>query len=111
MIDFAFKTCYEAQTLCEAIVSEMVRLFGISEEEATARVNRQWGHLELTDPQDIVFHEDEEFWAKDIYFGHDSAWWIDESAARPVPFPGADDGQKIEAREPPEPSRGPGDGS
>ncbi len=83
---FAFKTCPETQTFCETIVKEMIRLFGISEDEAVGRVSRQWRHLELTNPQDIILHEDETFWAKDIYYGHDSAWWKDEANAKPRPF-------------------------
>jgi hypothetical protein len=84
---FAFKTCAQTRAFCEAIVGEMIRLFDIPEDEAVGRVNGQWQHLDLTDPLDVILHEDEVFWAKDIYFGHDSAWWNDEANAKPRPFP------------------------
>lgn len=84
---FAFQTCRETQVLCDAIVDEMMRLFGIPEAEAVGRVNRQWGRLDLRDPQDIIQHEDEVYWAKTIYYGKDSSWWLDEASAKPRPFP------------------------
>ena len=87
MIQFAFKTCPETQAFGELIVHEMMSTFGISQEEAVGRINRRWGHLELTNPQHIIFHDDETFWARDIYFGHDSVWWKDEANAKPLPYP------------------------
>jgi hypothetical protein len=87
VIQFAFKTCAETLEFCELIVNEMSRHFGITPEEAIGRVNRQWRGQNLTNPQDIIFHEDEDFWARDIYFEHNSEWWKDEATAKPKPFP------------------------
>jgi hypothetical protein len=87
MIGFAFPTCPETQALCEAIVAEMQRLFGLSEAEAITRINRHWTTQDLSDPQDVVLHEDEEYWTKTIYYGKNSSWWLDESKAKPLPFP------------------------
>ena len=61
----------------EEIVGEMIRLFGISETEAVSRINRQWGRLRFSGPDEVVYHEDAETWAKNIYYGHESAWWFD----------------------------------
>lgn len=69
----------EAQKFCEGIVSEMVSLFSITEEEAISRVNFQWSHLEsLGGNEELIYHEDERFWAQDIYYGPDSLWWLDD---------------------------------
>jgi hypothetical protein len=84
---FEFRTSAETAAFCEAIIGEMIRLFGIPEAEALGRLNRQWGALDLSSPQDLIFHEDEKYWAKDIYYGHSSLWWTDEPHAVPTPFP------------------------
>lgn len=66
----------KAQEFCEGIVSEMISLFSISEDEAITRVNCQWSHLEgIGSDKELIYHEDEKFWAHDIYYGSDSYWW------------------------------------
>lgn len=87
MSRFVFKTDAQGEAFSERVVQEMVRRFGISEAEAVSRVNDRWAKLELTEAQHPIYHEDEEHWAKDIYFGHESFWWLDEANAKPLPFP------------------------
>ena len=87
MTEYAFPTCAETRDLCDRVVIEMQRLFGVSAAEALGRINRQWAGDDLSSPDDIVLHEEEEFWAKTIYYTKDSMWWLDESAAKPVPYP------------------------
>lgn len=71
----------EAQEFCKKIVNEMVSLFGITEAEAIARVNNQWAHLEsIGGQEELIYHEDEVFWAKDIYFGPEAYWWLGDDA-------------------------------
>jgi hypothetical protein len=68
-----------AQEFCEGIVCEMVSLFSITEEEAISRINTQWSHLEsLGGDEELIYHEDEKFWAQDIYYGPDSFWWLSD---------------------------------
>ncbi len=77
MATFPFKTDADSQQFCESIASEMTRLFGIAEEEALLRICRFWAHLpEFVGSDDIIYHEDESYWANTIYFGGDSFWWI-----------------------------------
>lgn len=83
----------EALEFCREIVEEMVAGLGVPRAEAVARVNRQWSDPAPGDraPRtwivglDIVYHETAEFWARDIYYGHDSLWW--NSGATPDPLP------------------------
>ncbi len=71
----------EAQEFCEKIVSEMVSLFSITQEEAVSRVNLQWKHLRaIGGKEELIYHEDEKFWAQEIYYGPDSYWWLEDKA-------------------------------
>ena len=85
-MDFAFFTDSRSRHFCESIASEMSALFGISAEEAVGRINRAWSGLSIIG-DDIVHHEDEEFWAFNIYYGHDSFWWKNPPDLKPLPFP------------------------
>lgn len=71
-----FATNEKSDAFCREIVAEMVRLFGVSAEEAIGRINREWRGRDIRDELSIVYHEDAENWAHDMYFGKDSYWWI-----------------------------------
>jgi hypothetical protein len=89
----------DVQEFMEEIVHAMVTLFGISQEEAIGRVVRQWSHVaEFGEPVPsgvshvdtpslaiLLMREEPAYWAKDIYFGHDSGWWNDEEGIRAAP--------------------------
>jgi hypothetical protein len=85
----------KALSFCRQISAKMAALFGIAPEEAAARVNRCWsqpgedGHAPRVwiVGRDIVYHETAEFWARNIYYGHDSRWWLPDSAPTPLPPP------------------------
>ena len=85
----------EALSFCGQIAEEMVRSHGIPYREAVARINRQW-----SDPGpsgrtpriwivglDLAYHETPQYWASDIYYGHDSHWWIPDTSPQPLPPP------------------------
>lgn len=84
---FTFKTDEEAQRFCERIVASMVSLFSIPENEAIGRVNRHWQGQEIFGPTDIVYLEDEVYWAKAIYYENDTYWWLPDSPLKPKPYP------------------------
>ena len=68
MSAFPFKTDDKSEEFCLSIAREMVGLFGISEGEAVRRVGKAFSHLpEITGDQHIFYHEDETFWAKELY--------------------------------------------
>jgi hypothetical protein len=85
----------EALGFCREIAEDMVTTFGITQQEAVARINRQWsdpatdGHT----PRiwivglDIVYHELPEYWAKTIYYGNDFYWWAPGATPTPLPPP------------------------
>ncbi len=85
MREFTFKTDEQSRDYCELILQEMVQLFGISEEEALVRMNRTWRGLEFLGDNDLIYHEDEEYWANNIYYGKDSMWWTDPPDLKPLP--------------------------
>jgi len=72
---FKFETDEEAESFCNQIVERTVSLFNMSAEEAVARINRQWAGLPFVG-SDVIYHDTAEDWAKDIYWGHESFWWI-----------------------------------
>lgn len=96
---FWFGVTPEGERLCRAIVDEMCRLFSISKEEATLRVNRHWGSQDGSrsvdfnnglggDPTyDGRFREPPEYWAKLIGYGPGVYWWLlDESKLKICPL-------------------------
>ena len=69
--EFACAGDLQALTFCREIAAEMVRSYGISLDEAVARINRQWsdpGRSART-PRiwivgiDLVYHETPQYWA------------------------------------------------
>lgn len=77
----------KAAEFIDSIIIKMISEFGITKEEAYGRVNERWKHLGHISEDDIIFHETEEFWAYDIYYGHDSRWWarMNDKNLKPVP--------------------------
>jgi hypothetical protein len=61
-----FETDRQSAEFCELIASRMTALFGISSEEAIGRINRDWRGQKIVG-NDIIYHEDEDYWAKTIY--------------------------------------------
>jgi hypothetical protein len=85
MSTFPFKTDDKSKVFCLSIAQEMTLLFGISDAQALRRICRCWRHVPEIVGQDIVYHETEDFWAKTIYHGKDSFWWIPDRATRNLP--------------------------
>lgn len=84
---FTFATDDESEEFCRTIVSRMMELFGIGEDEATGRVNRQWNGMSLVGENLAIYHEDEDYWAHAIYFGKSSRWWDNPPDLKPRPYP------------------------
>lgn len=84
---FIFKTDKESYEYCVSIIDKMVELFGITKEEALGRMNKTWGNLELVGDDDLIYHEDEDYWANNIYYGKNSRWWTNPDGLKPLPYP------------------------
>lgn len=84
---FTFRTDDESESFCQTIVNRMIELFGISEDEAIGRVNRQWDRMSLVGKDLAIYHEDEDYWAHAIYFGKSSRWWDNPPGLKPRPYP------------------------
>ncbi len=87
MSKFLFETDQQSEEFCLRIAQEMMMLFGITELEAIGRINRQWQGQKIVGPDLMIYHEDEEFWAKTIYYGPGVYWWLGEEGLDPQPFP------------------------
>lgn len=79
----------KAAEFIEQVVSAMVRLFGMSRDEAVGRVNRHWRGQEFRrlGKRMALYHQAPDWWAKTITYGRDSEWWLDEENAQPEPYP------------------------
>lgn len=82
-----FQTDIKGELFCKEIASEMARIFKIPIEEAVGRINREWKNVCLLGEQHALYHETSGFYAKDIYYGHNSKWWKNEEGTQPKPYP------------------------
>jgi hypothetical protein len=74
---FVFRTDAKSEAFLKEVISEMVARFAISEKEAVIRINASWKSVgDFTGEQHVFYHEDPAFYASDIFYGHDSAWWF-----------------------------------
>jgi hypothetical protein len=80
----------KARDFIEEIVTNMLVLFPITRDEAVGRVNETWQHIEYIGDDDVIFHETAVYWAKTIYYGRDSHWWLGEEGLQPIPYPFVD---------------------
>ena len=87
MNKFTFHTDEKFEKLCNAIALRMVELFGISEQEAIGRINRQWSHIIYTGPDSVLYHETADYYAKLIYYPAGTFWWKGEKGLNPKPYP------------------------
>lgn len=95
MSEFQMALSPDVHELLDGIVHEMIRSFGISRAEAIARINEQWHGQDLTAGDEIILHEDEQYWALFIYFGPDIQDWRPEGDRvgwHPRPMPAPDSG-------------------
>ncbi len=83
---YEFHVDDEARSFCDAIVAGMMRRFSIDEPEAVGRLNRLWRGVDFV-ADDLRYHETEEFWASDVYYGHGSGWWTNPPGLTPLAYP------------------------
>ncbi len=86
MSKYKFETDDEGERFCYQITMHMMSLFGISKEEATTRINQEWERKSLVGTS-IVYHVVAEEWAKNIYWGRDSYWWIEGEKREKLKLP------------------------
>lgn len=86
-MDLEIPVSDKAREFLEEIVAEMLFLFPITRNEAVGRINETWRHLDNIGDDDLMFHETAGYWAKTIYYGKESKWWLGEEGLRPRPYP------------------------
>ena len=84
MTAFFFITDGKSQEYCELIANTMTEVLGISSSEAKERINKHWAGQNITGEDDLIYHEDEEYWANTIYYGKDSKWWDGTDGLTPI---------------------------
>lgn len=82
--EYEFEVDSDGGRFCEEIVEVMVNHFGITRDEAVERINRHWRGQKILG-EDVIYHEDAEYWAKTIFYGKDSLWWLEEDDLAPRP--------------------------
>jgi hypothetical protein len=92
---FTFPVSTEVAALVVDILEELLGRNGLPLPEAVARINAQWGGLDMTSPTDISLHETGFFWATVMLYEEPiSDWWegADRSAWTRRPAPPVDSG-------------------
>ena len=84
--EYQFGVNDEAESFCDQIVGRVVQLFGITEDEAVGRMNRQWRGLDF-EKEDLRYHQLPDDWAGDLYYGADSYWWMKPAGLHAKPYP------------------------
>ena len=84
---FNFRTDTKSERYCDEIIRKMMNIFSISENEAVGRMNMLWDGLEIVGEDDLIYHEDVEYWVNTIYYGKDSNWWMNPPNLKPIPYP------------------------
>ncbi|MEO8068888.1 MAG: hypothetical protein ABI599_14420 [Flavobacteriales bacterium] len=85
--EYQFTTDEESRAFCDEVVEIMKQTFGIADEEAVGRMNRLWKGGSFLGPEDMLYHEEPDYWAHNIYYGADSRWWLGPTGLKPLPFP------------------------
>lgn len=68
IMNYEFTTDDESRSFCDQIVACMVEMFNITEAEAVGKLNKFWGGLSFIGPRDLIYHEDEQYWANVVYY-------------------------------------------
>lgn len=87
---FNFETDTESYQYFMEICEKMMELFEIDYEEAIGRINQHFKHVDkFVGDEVLIYHETDNYWAKTIYYGNDSFWWLKEGKEelKPVPYP------------------------
>ena len=74
--DLPFRFDAEACAYLIEIIEAMMTRFGITREEAIARIAHEWSHVDAIIGEDLMYHELPSYWAHHFYFGKASFWWV-----------------------------------
>lgn len=86
-MNYTFTTDAQSRAFFNTIADRMSVLFKIGSEEAVGRMNRLWNGQIFTGADNLIYHEDEEFWANTVFYGGDSKWWMNPPDLKPLPYP------------------------
>lgn len=86
-MQYTFTTDYKSKEFFDKVAELMIVLFEISHDEAVGRMNRLWNDQVFTGPDNLIYHEDVDFWAYNVFYGGDSSWWMNPPDLKPLPYP------------------------
>ncbi len=89
MMSIDVRATEEALEYFEEIARQMILLFPITIDEAIGRINRFWKDRDITSEVEVnmLLHEEPDYWAKTVYYGRNSTWWLGEEGLEPLPYP------------------------
>ncbi|WP_138753541.1 hypothetical protein [Paenibacillus sinopodophylli] len=76
--NFKFKTNLELEIFSLMIAQLMVDQFQISDDEAIGRISQFWEGKDLLGSIDVIYHEDCEYWANQIYYDNEPWWRVED---------------------------------
>jgi hypothetical protein len=83
-----FEVSEEAADYLDCIRDDMIASSGLTAAEASGRVARFWELTPLVSPEalEVLRSETPAFWARTIYYGQYSDWWLYEACSlEPLP--------------------------
>lgn len=88
MIEINVAATAEASAYLEEMAREMLLLFPITLDEARSRINREFENRMFLSPVEVdyLMHEEQDVWARHIYYGRNSFWWLGEEGLEPRPY-------------------------
>lgn len=67
---YAFTTDDKSREYCDLIMDHMVANLGVTAEEALAKMNALWKGQSMTGEDDLLYHQDVDYWAEFIVLGN-----------------------------------------
>ncbi|TDF35465.1 hypothetical protein EYS14_18780 [Alteromonadaceae bacterium M269] len=77
-MEFTFETDKESYEFCIDVIKTLSHGFGMSENDALTLINKEWRHIGFFNKEHVFHHESAEYFANELFFGHDSYWWLNE---------------------------------
>lgn len=69
MSQFAFTTDAKSEDYCTLILGHMIEKLKIPRDEALAKMNATWKGLSIIGEDDLIYHQDVDYWAEFFVFG------------------------------------------
>ena len=75
---WSFRVDAEVEKFLREIRTNMVLKFNISNADAVEKINSYWKSRDAILKDDLIFHEESDYWVNTIFFGKGSGWWLSD---------------------------------